>query len=142
MSDLLFRNSGTSGLYHFPRHRQATIAKAADRQHLRLLLAEILPPADKAKVLAQIGKALAFPDWYGANFDALFDCLTDADWQPAKGHLLLLSGMANLLASDPDSFATLIEVLQAAAESRLAANTPFWIAIDTPVQGIPGLPEA
>jgi hypothetical protein len=24
----------------------------------------------------------AFSDWYGANFDALFDCLTDPDWQP------------------------------------------------------------
>ena len=54
----------------------------------------------------------------------------------------LINGMAELRASDPDSFATLIEVLQAAAESRQAANSPCWIAIDTPARGVPGLPEA
>ncbi len=26
---------------------------------------------------ADIAKKLAFPDWYGHNFDALYDCLTD-----------------------------------------------------------------
>ncbi len=142
MNDHLFRNGDTSGLYYLPRHHQPAVCAAAEKEHLHVLSAEIGPPATKDAALAQLGAALEFPSWYGANFDALFDCLTDADWQPAKGHLILLSGMANLLASDPDSFATLIEVLQAAAESRLAANTPFWIAIDTPVQGIPGLPEA
>lgn len=142
MSDLLFRNSGTSGLYHFPRHRQATIAKAADRQHLRLLLAEILPPADKAKVLAQIGKALAFPDWYGANFDALFDCLTDTDWQVTKGHVIVINGLGELRNTHPEDFSTLLEVLRDAADHHRQAGAPFWILIDTPARGVPALPEA
>jgi hypothetical protein len=41
-------------------------------------------PAHGRSVLRQLGKSLHFPDWYGANFDALFDCLCDPDWQPAR----------------------------------------------------------
>ena len=36
-------------------------------------------------LLKQLGEALNFPDWYGANFDALHDCLTDPDCLPG-GH--------------------------------------------------------
>lgn len=142
MSDQLFSNGGTSGLYYLPPHRQSTVSTAAGKTGLRVLSADIISPATKDAVLSRLGTALAFPSWYGANFDALFDCLTDADWQPSKGHLILINGMAELRTSDPDSFATLIEVLQAAAESRQAANSPCWIAIDTPARGVPGLPEA
>lgn len=33
-----------------------------------------------------LAKALGFPDWYGGNLDALYDCLTDLD-QPVHLHL-------------------------------------------------------
>ena len=35
--------------------------------------------ADKKELHARIAQALAFPDWYGHNLDALMDCLTDLD---------------------------------------------------------------
>ena len=33
--------------------------------------------ADKKAVHAFLAQKLKFPEWYGANLDALFDCLTD-----------------------------------------------------------------
>lgn len=33
-----------------------------------------------------IAQALAFPDWYGMNLDALYDCLTDVE-TPTHLHL-------------------------------------------------------
>ena len=33
--------------------------------------------ADKKAVHAFLAQKLRFPEWYGANLDALFDCLTD-----------------------------------------------------------------
>lgn len=142
MSDHLFRNSNTSGLYHLPRHRLAAVGNAADREHRRFLLVEISPPADKTRVLTQIGNALAFPDWYGANFDALFDCLTDAGWQAAKGHVIVINGLGELRNANPEDFSMLIEVLRDAADHRRQAGAPFWILIDTPARGVPALPEA
>ena len=33
--------------------------------------------AAKEALHQTLAQALAFPDWYGGNLDALFDCLTD-----------------------------------------------------------------
>ena len=33
--------------------------------------------SDKATLLARLAAALQFPDWFGHNWDALSDCLTD-----------------------------------------------------------------
>lgn len=142
MNDHLFRNAETSGVYYLQPSRQPGIKTAAEKERLCLLAAEITPHANKDKALAQIGTALNFPIWYGANFDALFDCLTDTDWQPGKGHVILLKGVAELRATDPDDFATLIEVLQAAADTRRESASPFWILIDTPARGVPAFTEA
>ncbi|WP_229795280.1 barstar family protein [Saccharothrix coeruleofusca] len=43
----------------------------------------------RAEALAAIGEALEFPDWYGHNLDALYDCLTDLSWLPEGEHVLV-----------------------------------------------------
>lgn len=142
MSDNLLKNTEASGVFHLVTSRQATIEKAARHAHFGVLKADIVALSSAHDVLLQLGSALNFPIWYGANFDALYDCLTDPDWQPAKGHVLFINGIADLRASAPADFATLIEVFQAAAEARRAMNTPFWVLLDAPARGVPILTEA
>lgn len=43
----------------------------------------------KTEALAAIAEALEFPDWYGHNLDALYDCLTDLSWLPEGEHVLV-----------------------------------------------------
>ena len=141
MGDNLLKNA-TSGIYFLASARHASLESTANRQRFHYLTADISDQTDIDSVLRQLGKALQFPIWYGANFDALYDCLTDPDWLPAKGHLLLINGLSALRTADPDDFATLIEVLRAACESRRDMQSPFWILIDTPARGIASLSEA
>lgn len=35
--------------------------------------------SDSAQLHDLLARELAFPDWYGHNLDALFDCLTEVD---------------------------------------------------------------
>lgn len=42
---------------------------------------------EKAQLHAALADALSFPDWYGKNLDALYDCLTDLD-DPVHLHLI------------------------------------------------------
>jgi RNAse (barnase) inhibitor barstar len=142
MSSHPFRNVSSSGVYYLPPARRPAVEKAAEKEGLLLLKADISPHASKNDALARLGADFQFPDWYGANFDALFDCLTDADWQPAKGHVLMIEGSAELRVTAPDDFATLIDVFKAAADTRRDAGSPFWILLDSPARGIPSLPEA
>src|SRR5258708_30591818 len=42
-------------------------------------------------VLGSIARALDFPDWFGANWDALEDCLSDLSWRRGDGHVLIFA---------------------------------------------------
>ncbi|MFB9503262.1 barstar family protein [Saccharothrix mutabilis subsp. capreolus] len=46
----------------------------------------------KSAALAAIGEAMEFPDHYGQNLDALYDCLTDLSWLPEGEHVLVWTG--------------------------------------------------
>ena len=67
--------------------------------------------ADKTALLAALGWALEFPDYYGANWDALEECLTDMSWRP--GGIALHIAHAGELDAEP--LAMLIAVFSDAA---------------------------
>ena len=63
----------------------------------------------KPELLREIGQALDFPDWYGENFDALADCLTDVD--DGDGTVLLWDGWGALARQEPRAFSVALSVL-------------------------------
>jgi len=87
-------------------------------------------------LLQQIGAALAFPTWYGANFDALYDCLS----APTTPATICLCGLSGYARQQPDEFAIFIDVLHAACEARAQDDLPLCICLDTPVRDIPRWP--
>jgi hypothetical protein len=142
MSSNLLKNAEQSGVYYLPSPRRKLLEASAGELHFDLLPVNIASRKTISEILRELGNALHFPIWYGVNFDALYDCLSDPEWQAGNGHVLLIDGLDNLRLADPDDFATLIEVFQAAAETRRASGQPFWILLDTPARGIATLPEA
>lgn len=140
MSEKLLGDAAKAGLYCLPLARCEDILKAAGKLHFKTHFADLSQCRTIDDVLHHLGTTLHFPVWYGANFDALYDCLTDSDWQPGKGHVLLIKDLDGLRLAEPEKFATLIEVFQATAEDRRESGLPFWILVDTVAQGIPELP--
>lgn len=63
----------------------------------------------KPEFLARVGEALSFPDWYGQNFDALADCLTDVDG--GDGTVLLWDGWGVFARDEPRAFSVALSVL-------------------------------
>ena len=53
---------------------------------------------DKDALLTALGAALHFPDYYGANWDALEECLSDLSWH--DGPLSVLITHADSLPAD------------------------------------------
>jgi len=142
MSEKFIRKADRAGVYYLPASRRAAAEAAAEKARLRSTLVNISREMHSGALLKQLGEALNFPDWYGANFDALHDCLTDPDWVTGKGLALFLTGTSSLHKSDPDGFATLIEVFQAVAGELGQRGVPFWVMLDSPATGIATLPEA
>jgi RNAse (barnase) inhibitor barstar len=142
MPDKLLADAARSGLYFARKTQAKDILEAARKLHFATLRAELSTSRTMPEVLAKLGKDLAFPDWYGGNLDALFDCLSDPAWNPGQGLVLMISGIDHLRLANPEAFATLIDVLQAAIETRRDAGMPFWLLLDAPAAGLPDFPEA
>lgn len=136
MGDTLFSNPERAGVYHIPAMNRSAVELAARKRHYGHHHLEIHQGMDIDAVLARIGEVLDFPDWYGANFDALNDCLTDPECLPGKGHILTIEGCEQMLASDPIGYATLLEVFAAAIDGLRKAGIPLWILLDKPAPGI------
>jgi RNAse (barnase) inhibitor barstar len=87
--------------------------------------------SDKAEFLARISAALGFPAWFGHNWDAFFDCLTDLSWRQALGYVLILEHAAVLQATEPEVFDTALAILGDAAVVWQARGAPFRAFVST-----------
>jgi RNAse (barnase) inhibitor barstar len=80
---------------------------------------------NKADFLARTAEALAFPSWFGGNWDAFFDCLADLGWRPGTGHLLVFEHTYGLRAYAPEVLDTALHILRDAAAAWEARGVPF-----------------
>lgn len=142
MYEIQLKSADRCGIYHLPPARRSMLERTAGKLGLQLLKADFSTCRNTVAALRQLGSALHFPAWYGANLDALFDCLTDADWLVSKGTVVLIAGVDSLQQAAPEDFSILLEVLRAASDTHREAATPCWILLDSPAPGIATLPEA
>ncbi len=80
---------------------------------------------DKAGFLARTSRALGFPGWFGHNWDALADCLTDLGWRPASGYVLVFEHASALQKHEPEVFDTALAILSDVAVAWQARGAPF-----------------
>lgn len=135
MSKLLQRlsDAAKSGVYKTSRTDEILAATQGSR--LRIARIGLDGAKDKETVLARIAAALAFPKWFGGNWDALEDSLGDLSWLPADGHVLLIQGAQGMLASDRRP---LQDILASTAAFWAARKRPFFAVF---LDGEPQLPD-
>ena len=138
----LLMDAAQAGLYYLPTSQQPRLQEMATNAGLKLLTASLGNGKDSRETLRQLGKACHFPKWYGVNFDALHDCLTDPDWQAGESLVLQISGLDSLKKNDPLACSTLLEVLKSAASIRSAGKNPLWILLTSPATNVARLPVA
>ncbi len=55
---------------------------------------------NKNDALKEIGKAFLFPDYYGLNLDALYDCFTDLSWIDYKKVVFVINDFELFLSDE------------------------------------------
>jgi RNAse (barnase) inhibitor barstar len=87
--------------------------------------------AEKIKTKDQLFRLIAdgmkFPGYFGMNWDALFDCLTDMSWLPANGYTLYVSNADQLWNSNKHDAGMLVEIWLSAAEFWAQQQVPFHL---------------
>lgn len=88
--------------------------------------------ASKAELLRRAAAALQFPEYFGANWDAFYDCLTDFGWRPAPGYVVRVTGVARPRAGARPALATALELLAEAAAYWTRQGIDFVVLVETP----------
>ena len=136
--DARLRDLERAGPYMAP-HNLDAVTKAAKKAGLTLVRVGLKGVHDKQGLLAAIATALKFPEWFGDNWDALEDCLTDLSWLKARGYVLVLEHCAELGKHAPRELEVAVEVFESVAEYWQEQNRPFWAlfsGLDAPLSGI------
>ncbi|SBT07079.1 conserved hypothetical protein [Candidatus Accumulibacter aalborgensis] len=136
----VLENACQTGVYHLPESGLAAVREAADALGLACFEVSLADVVRIDAVLAALGRGLDFPEWYGHNFDALKDCLTDFSWQPAAGCVIIVSHAETLQATHPATFQTLNEVFTAAIAEWRSQGLPLWVFYDLRSDGLATLP--
>ena len=104
------------------------------------------------RMLVQVGVDLGFPDYYGVNWAAFDECITDMSWSTGFGFVLLFTEARHLLALESqDQFELLIKILGRAAKEWLKpvlegevwdrSSRPFHVVFQDDSAGIMNLEE-
>lgn len=137
----LFGRGDLAGVYHMPQGGGEPLKQAARAHHWHIHEAHLGEQPDRQALLGKLGQDLGFPDWYGANLDAVADCLDDLSWAPAPGHLFLLHDCDHANAVHSDDFVALLQIAADASARWQEENVPLWIFVDMRADGIAFLPD-
>lgn len=124
------RDPSRSGVYRVSRMDEVEDAvRGSDLALMRVAF------ADKAALLDNMASALGFPHWFGHNWDALEDCLTDLSWRDAPGYVLLIES-----PRPGDDLGVFVDILRSSAEFWAGRGKPFFALFVDPQRSLP-LPE-
>jgi RNAse (barnase) inhibitor barstar len=130
-----------AGVYHMPRVDKVSVLAAAEANGFATFRVNLAAARDKEDLLSIIGTALAFPEWFGHNFDALADCLADMGWRPAEGYLVILEHCDGVHGEAEEDFTTMLQVFEQAADEWRDQGIPFWCLVEMQADGIAWLPD-
>jgi hypothetical protein len=97
--------------------------------------------ATRAGFFQELAQALRFPDYFGRNWDAVYDCLTDFNWLPAAGYVLVLDGFDQLATNEPGQWAIGLKVLRQACAFWRPLPRPMYALLYGTSELAPGVPS-
>lgn len=132
-----FTHPSRSGIYRISPASRAEVLAEARRRMLSVCVAELSGTRETGEVLRRIGQSAEFPEWYGASFDGLADCLGDAELSSGSGQAIVITGHAGWRDAKARDYAVLLEVLSGACVERRTSRSPLWVLIENGPMDLP-----
>jgi RNAse (barnase) inhibitor barstar len=124
-----------------PLDGEADLIAAAEQNGYFVFRIDLAAATDKHAMLAAIGRAMHFPEWFGFNWDALLDCLADLGWRPAEGYVVILEHCDGIHGHAESDFVQTLQIFAAAADEWREQGVPFWCFVDMQADGISWLSD-
>jgi RNAse (barnase) inhibitor barstar len=124
----------TGGVY---RHKAVTSGGLAvpDSENRRVVRIAIKNARDKLAFLKSVAEALQFPSYFGQNWDAFYDCLTDLAQRAGDSLVIAFDDLSGFARVDPDEFDSAVDALRDAVEywDGKGSRLIVLIGIDEPL---------
>ncbi|WP_172204046.1 barstar family protein [Niveibacterium sp. COAC-50] len=129
-----------AGVFRCSAEQASALKREAEAQ--RYLTASIDLPSQvtPATLFEGFASALRFPEWFGANWDALADCLTDLSWLDESGYLITLRGYGRAFPAGSADAEMLQGVLEDACAYWQDEGTPFGVLVEDGPAALAELP--
>lgn len=137
----LLPRTDAAGVVHLPQGGAPAIAAATQALGYSCVEVDLAEVQGKEELLTALAKALAFPPWFGHNWDALEDCLSDMSWREAEGYVLILRHADRLHGQSETDFLTALRILADVSTTWAEAGLPFWTFVELDADSIPILPS-
>ncbi|MGW1212008.1 barstar family protein [Streptomyces sp. NPDC002499] len=113
----VLKGNASAGVLSWPAGMTADVALGEARDAgWETAVLDLSGVSDKAGLMQACAVALRLPDWFGANWDALADCLSDLEWWPAqRGRLILVRNWQAYATVRPEEWGILQELFADAA---------------------------
>lgn len=126
----VLREPARAGLYACNESTAGALFQASAAAGCNVYRIDLGLVTDALSLHKVLARALHFPEWYGRNWDALADSLSDMSWNEADGYVLIFQRAEVLQASEPESFATLQDILQETIHFWHTQGLGFWVMFE------------
>ncbi len=137
----LLHSTTESGLYRYRGRATAdSICEQVAQHGFHCFYLDGRAIKDKTSFLDACGKAMSFPPYFGHNWDALDECMTDLSWSPAQGYVLLYDHVEHFAGDDPAQWSIALDILRDAAAYWRDTGTPMFILLRGTRGTVPTVP--
>ncbi len=70
----------------------------------------------KRMLFAEFKRQLRFPCYFGRNWDAFEECLTDLEWLPGCNYVIVVRAADKLLSKSENEYRTFLDIMDATGE--------------------------
>lgn len=99
-------------------------ATLPQRKHAAVRILRGKHSLTRDELLDEFAHGLDFPQYFGRNWDALEDCLTDLEWLSAEAFVLIITNADQVLKNSPGDWKPLAGILAAVATHWASAEPP------------------
>lgn len=82
---------------------------------------------NRSDLFSEFARLLEFPAYFGRNWDALDECITDLEWMPGLGYVLIVKNADRLLSEETHgNYGIFIRTMKKAGEEWSTPQTGEW----------------
>lgn len=116
------------------------LSRLFEEQGFRFFYLDGKDVVDKDTFLKRTAEVMDFPDYFGNNWDAFNDCITDLEWYPANKYILLYDQFENFAQSAPSEWNVALDILRSAVEYWKEMDIPMYVLLRGNEAALAGLP--